>query len=578
MTFALGMALHCFVETAQVNAQAVKRLAIRQDITTYHTAHAHQAPLMHYGVVQQYFQQHEQQHGSSTMSMPAIHQSQSQSKNQVLGFIRSEQHSIMSSVALDGSAEQTAGGLQCPAQGAAKIDVLSEPLAVPMETVEPFLCLNLTADLHRAELASCLAWIRTKRIEQEEWTAWQPMNADAHPDTDGGISAVPVGTEKFVSRLVFLPKETRWVQYRFELRKTALYRTPVLASVAVHFFSPGATPAAHTDGTALPTNSTPKANAALKRNAGTAFVQDAQDVQNTFPRPNFVTRTQWGCPTGETAGPRQSGLVSTTVTHLVVHHSFEPGNNVSDWAAAVRGIWNFHVNSNGWSDIGYNWLVDQNGVLYQGRAWIGDNENTVGAHFCGTNGGTMGVCMLGNFSQIAPPEPAMATLVQILAYRASRSSIMPEGQAFHAGSSRTLPTICGHRDGICATECPGNLLYPLLPQIRSRVAAALLATSVADNSPNSSVRFEALTQALSGSTIEKQAFLYSIPMQSAVQLAVYDAQGRRVATLVSTTQSAGTYTAELHTQLLGAGMYFAVLECSEAHGCSRLTRAFTVTK
>ncbi|HHH50315.1 MAG TPA: T9SS type A sorting domain-containing protein, partial [Saprospiraceae bacterium] len=147
----------------------------------------------------------------------------------------------------------------------------------------------------------------------------------------------------------------------------------------------------------------------------------------------------------------------------IVHHSAGT-NSSSDWAAVVRSIWDYHVNVNGWADIGYNYLVDPNGVLYEGR---GDNIH--GAHFCGTNSGTMGVCVMGDFTNITPTDDAKTTLKNLLAWKICDIDKDPEGSSFHQSSNMTLPNIAGHQDG-CATACPGDSFYPQLTQIRMQIS------------------------------------------------------------------------------------------------------------
>src|SRR6266849_2371364 len=91
--------------------------------------------------------------------------------------------------------------------------------------------------------------------------------------------------------------------------------------------------------------------------------------------PPIVTREQWGC-TPQTC-PAKDPPLYTTVTHLIVHHT-DNLNTAADWAAVVRAIWVLHVQGNGWNDIGYNYLVDPNGLLYEGRA---GGDGVLGAHF-----------------------------------------------------------------------------------------------------------------------------------------------------------------------------------------------------
>ena len=160
----------------------------------------------------------------------------------------------------------------------------------------------------------------------------------------------------------------------------------------------------------------------------------------------------------------------TEPTHLIVHHS-GANNESENFAMVVESIWDFHVNTNGWDDIGYNWLIDPNGVLYQGRP-----DNYQGAHFSCINENTVGICVIGDYSLVAPSDEALSTLVNILAHEASEHNINVEQESYHLTGDFELTTIAGHRDSsgslnACSgTECPGDSFYPLLPQIRDQVS------------------------------------------------------------------------------------------------------------
>jgi len=196
-----------------------------------------------------------------------------------------------------------------------------------------------------------------------------------------------------------------------------------------------------------------------------------------YPKPPVVTRSEWGCPDGPDTS--HGNPEYTTVTHLILHHT-ATASDATDWAAEVRSIWQLHIFTNGWNDIGYNHLIDPNGVIYEGRA---GGNNVLGAHFICANPNTMGTALLGNLSEIAPTERALASLVRLLAWKCSECGIDPLGSAYHEASGLDLMNIAGHRDGSSAmpdsgacpteTECPGNLFYPLLPLIRLRVKDAL---------------------------------------------------------------------------------------------------------
>lgn len=202
---------------------------------------------------------------------------------------------------------------------------------------------------------------------------------------------------------------------------------------------------------------------------------DSPDLADAFPKPSVLSRTSWGCPQGQNS-PAWAPQY-TTVTHLVVHHS-DGANSSADWAAVVRAIWNEHtfVRDGGWGDIGYNYLIDPNGVIYEGRA---GGDNVIGAHFSCQNGGTMGVCMLGTFTSVSPTAAALNSLKQIFAWKAGQRGIDPLAASYHSGTRLTLSNICGHKDAspstfACTTTvCPGNTLYAQLPGIRADVNALI---------------------------------------------------------------------------------------------------------
>ena len=194
-------------------------------------------------------------------------------------------------------------------------------------------------------------------------------------------------------------------------------------------------------------------------------------------KPPVISRTDWGCPDGQ----NYRGTPNyTTVTHLIVHHTAD--GPVADYAAWIRAIWTFHVFSNKWDDIGYNYLVAPDGRIFEGRA---GGDNVLGAHFSGQNGSTMGVSVLGTYTKVLPTAPALDSLEQILAWKADKQSIDPLGVRLHPGTRLYLMNISGHRDANPSpfasgtTECPGDLFYPTLPQLRQRVAARLNAIHTA---------------------------------------------------------------------------------------------------
>jgi hypothetical protein len=252
-----------------------------------------------------------------------------------------------------------------------------------------------------------------------QWSDWSFVEPEAHAAELPG---------KTVGQLRFEPAATRYFQVSAD---------EALGPIAFHFYSPGP------DQTLTPTDEEPE-----------------QLLACPCPQPLFQRRSDW-CPAGNC--PPNTNPTTISVSHLIVHHS-ATANTASSWAAVVRSFWDFHVNTNGWSDIGYNWLIDPNGVVYEGRG-----DNILGAHFCGTNGATMGVCVIGDFTSVAPAEAAVNQLRNLLAWKACNIGANPLSAMLHTNSGLTLQRISGHRDG-CSTSCPGNLLYNQLPSIRQQVA------------------------------------------------------------------------------------------------------------
>jgi len=181
---------------------------------------------------------------------------------------------------------------------------------------------------------------------------------------------------------------------------------------------------------------------------------------------DFCDRDCWcsNCPTDPTPE-------FTVPTHIIVHHSagFNQSNN---FASVVEFYWDLHVNTNGWDDIGYNWLIDANGVLYQGRP-----DGYQGAHFSCINENTVGICMIGDFTAQTPSIDAQQTLVELLAYECTEHQIDAVGSSYHETGDFIINNISGHRDGndssqgCTTTACPGNSFYPIFNIIRNEVAA-----------------------------------------------------------------------------------------------------------
>lgn len=204
----------------------------------------------------------------------------------------------------------------------------------------------------------------------------------------------------------------------------------------------------------------------------------------TVVPPAIISRVGWGADEGLRRGTPGFAPIS----RLVVHHTVTT-NADADPAATVRGIYRQHVVDNGWSDIGYSFVIDAAGRIYEGRhgrAYAegevhdgedGEGRGVIGAHTEGYNTGAVGVALLGTYEYGGRPTAgALDSLVGLLAWKASTHAIDPVATVtagkYGATETRTVGTIAGHRD-YKSTACPGKDFYAMLGAVRERVRRRL---------------------------------------------------------------------------------------------------------
>jgi hypothetical protein len=163
--------------------------------------------------------------------------------------------------------------------------------------------------------------------------------------------------------------------------------------------------------------------------------------------------------------------IPNEVHNIIVHHS-AGSNSDTAYISVVRAIYIYHTEVRGWSDIGYNYLIAQDGTIFKGRdpGPLLEQDEVLGAHFCNSNTGTLGICVLGDYTSIDPPGEAIESLNNLLTWELGKDSLDPLGTYPHP-LNQNLPVIAGHRDG-CATECPGEKLYQQLGDIRQEASAS----------------------------------------------------------------------------------------------------------
>ena len=203
-------------------------------------------------------------------------------------------------------------------------------------------------------------------------------------------------------------------------------------------------------------------------------------------RADVISREAWGADESlrfAESGAEEWERLYVAPRIVVVHHT-ATRNRPLDPAEDVRAIYAFHAITQGWGDIGYNALIDHEGRIYEGRRGRDRDpsgrldrdilsQGVVGGHAFNFNYGSVGIALLGNFQEESPTDAMWQALQSILMFEHRRNRIDPRRTLDFARANDLwrddLPTMPGHRD--CNnTECPGDFVYPHLPDLRERVA------------------------------------------------------------------------------------------------------------
>ncbi|WP_225831021.1 peptidoglycan recognition protein [Streptomyces sp. NK08204] len=195
-------------------------------------------------------------------------------------------------------------------------------------------------------------------------------------------------------------------------------------------------------------------------------------------RPRIVPRSVWLDSTARRTQPPPR--YDDRVTAVFIHHTDSPnGYDCADAPRIIRYLYTGQTGARHWDDIGYNFLVDRCGTIYEGRAG-GVERPVTGAHTQGFNHRTAGIAALGTFTAGVPVPRAMTDAIAALAaWKLGLADIDPRAHVrlvssnglsrYQAGTTVTLPAVAGHNDGFMTT-CPGAALTARLPQIREKAA------------------------------------------------------------------------------------------------------------
>ncbi|HZK05359.1 MAG TPA: S-layer homology domain-containing protein [Actinomycetaceae bacterium] len=209
----------------------------------------------------------------------------------------------------------------------------------------------------------------------------------------------------------------------------------------------------------------------------------SQAAQGTFgvaPRmvpaaagaPAVITRAQWGAdPLRATWRPVSSSLQGAVIHHTAGTNSY----TIAQSAGIVRGIHTYHAVTRGWGDIGYNFLVDKYGQIFEGREGSYASpakEMTIGAHAAPRNTNTVGVSLLGDYTQVVPTSAGYDAIYRVVNWRFDLAGLDGRGTYKFNDVSTAVPRIVGHKDVPAAsTVCPGPHISNWLPTLRNLVGA-----------------------------------------------------------------------------------------------------------
>ncbi len=332
------------------------------------------------------------------------------------------------------------------------------PAAVDAVTIDPGLRFNLVGVICRppARSGDVVVQLRTS-LDGSSWGDW--YSASLEVATDGNGSTPQAFTEPLWTGVA------RYVQVA--ARQAGGGAAAPVALRGVKVVAINSTEDADRGATLL--------GVVRRTAAAVAGLELVAPVSAMTTRPTIVTRAEWGADES-----LRTGSPSFAPVKMVFVHHTDSGNDYTQAEAPsiVRAVYAYHTRSLHWSDVGYNFLIDRYGTVYEGR-YGGVTKGAIGAQTLGFNTGSIGVSVIGTFSKVAPPEAAVNALERLLAWNLDVHHVDPEGtatlvcgygQKYATGQNVVFPVIAGHRDANY-TDCPGDRLYTQLPAIRRAVAA-----------------------------------------------------------------------------------------------------------
>ena len=186
-------------------------------------------------------------------------------------------------------------------------------------------------------------------------------------------------------------------------------------------------------------------------------------ANGSVPQPTMITRSQWGAIAQDGCEANSDTIRAVAVHHTAGSNDYSAGQS----ASIVRGIQYYHEVTLGWCDIGYNFLVDKYGQVFEGKGG-GATFPVHGAHATTWNWETVGISLMMNSNTAQPSGPMLTSLEDVIAWKIANNYLDPLGTVSLGG--RTINVIFRHGD-VMSTECPGTNVTNRMAEIRNAVAA-----------------------------------------------------------------------------------------------------------
>ena len=260
-----------------------------------------------------------------------------------------------------------------------------------------------------------------------------------------------------------------------DLKTTEAAPTPVIEETAASQPQGAQVEPAATAPSASPAWGTQPAAVPAAVSVAAPAVAPAATTANGLPVA-VTTRAEWGANASYMSWDPEYARAG----HVVVHHTAGTNSySAGQSASIVRGIYYYHAVTLDWGDIGYNFLVDKFGTVFEGRSGsvaAPAGTMSIGAHARGVNTGTMGISMMGDYSTVSPSDAQLSSVGKMAGWFLKRAGISDvtgwaglhvwTTERYQAGSTISMPRILGHRD-VGYTTCPGNVGYSKLGTIRA---------------------------------------------------------------------------------------------------------------